>query len=238
MSAIMRRIGRLEVAPPWSFFTAINTAFAAFLCLTVISTPITLVLFPDQPFDTLAAWSLGALLTLFYVNFSRRNDRDSLRLETGQSRLLIVLLVGLGMAITIDLVGLLATGEFLPAPELLKVTLARDNLFVWLLAIVFMVLLQPLAEQLVFSGVFFPAAQQALGAWGGYIFTALCFALFHYFVYGFPPVNGLWPSAWAPLLAGLVIIAVRANAGSTRSAIVAHMGFGLFALLKLFVLVG
>ena len=117
-------------------------------------------------------------------------------------------------------------------------TLARDNLFIWLLAVLFMVLLQPLAEQLVFSGVFFPAAQQAFGAWGGYIFTALCFALFHYFVYGFPPVNGLWPSAWAPLLAGLVIIAVRANAGSTRSAIVAQMGFGLFALLKLLVLVG
>ncbi len=238
MSAIMRRIGKLETAPPWGFFTAINTAFAAFICFTIVGTPISLVLFADQPFDQLAAWSLGAVLTVFYVNFSRRNDRESLKLETAQSRLLIVLLLSIGLAITIDLLGLLGNGQFLPAPELIKVMIARDNILVWVIAILFMVLLQPLAEQLVFSGVFFPAAQQAFGAWGGYIFSALCFALFHYFVYGFPPVNGLWPSAWAPLLAGFVIIGVRANSGSTGSAIVAHMGFGVFALLKLFVLLG
>jgi membrane protease YdiL (CAAX protease family) len=233
MSAVLKRIGRLDAAPPWGFFTAVTTLFVAVLASVIIGTLFAVSFFGDQPYYPLVAWSVGSLLTIVYVNISRRADREHLRLQTGRSRLFIVLLFSLGMAITIDVIGLLSSGQFMLVPELLPLLPARESIAGWVLAALFLLALQPLAEQLVFSGVFFPAARHMLGAWGGYLATVGVFALFHYLVYGYPPVNGLWPSLIAPLLAGLVIIGARANAGSTRSAIVAQIGFGLFALTKL-----
>ena len=236
MNAIMRRIGEREAAPPWGFFTAVNTAFAAFVSFILIGTLVSLTFFPDQPFSLVLAWSIGAVLTIVYIRVSRREDHAVLRLDAPHSRLLIVLLVGLALSITIDLVGVLATSTFVPAPQLLDLFRAAPGLGGWVIALVFMLTLQPVAEQLVFSGVFFPAARATVGAWGGYLLTALVYALFHYLVYAYPPVLGLWPSLVAPLLQGLVIFAVRANSGSTRAAIIAQVGFNIFALLKLLVL--
>lgn len=236
MNALVRRIARVEAAPPWGFFTAVNTAFAAFVSFILIGTLFSLAFFPDQPFSLLLAWVIGAVLTIIYVNLSRRSDREALRLEAQNSRLLIILLVGLALALTIDLIGLMATNVFVPTPELLGFVAEDPGVFGWLIAVLFILALQPIAEQLVFSGVFFPAARHILGGWGGYLVTAGVYALFHYLVYGYPPVSGLWPSVISPLLAGFCIFAIRANSGSTRAAIVAQIGFGIFALLKLLVL--
>ncbi len=236
MSAIFRRIGQPEPAPPWGFFTAVNTTFAAFVAIALLGTTVAFVLFPDLTFVFLVGWALGAALTIAYVNFSRRNQQAALNLEPRSSRLFLVLLFGFGVAMAIDAAGLFASGLFLPTPELAYLLPARDNLIGWVVAGAFILFLQPMAEQLVFSGVFYPAAQQALGGWGGYIVSVMVFGLFHYLVYGFPPVNGLWPSLIVPLLSGFIIIGARASSGSTRAAIAAQMGFGLFALVKLLVL--
>lgn len=236
MNAVLKRIGRQEAEPPWGFFIAFNTVAMAFVSLTFIGTLISYSLFDEGPFFLPVGWAAGCLLTILYINISRRNDREHLRLEARNSRLLIVLLFGIGMAITFDVAALLINGLFLPAPELLNLVPVRDNPAAWLVAILLMVLLQPVAEQLLFSGVFFPAAQQAMGAWGGYLLTVIVFGLFHMLVYAYPPVLGMWSSLTAPVLAGFVIIGARANSGSTRAAIVAHMAFGLFAVLKFFVL--
>ncbi|MBZ0296807.1 MAG: hypothetical protein K8L99_29875 [Anaerolineae bacterium] len=236
MNALARKIAQVESAPPWGFFTAVNTAFAAFVSFILIGTLFSLALFPNQPYSLLLAWSIGAVLTIIYVNISRRSDREALRLEAGNSRLLIILLVGLAMALTIDLIGLIITDVFVPTPELLGLVVEDPGIISWLIAALFMLGLQPIAEQMVFSGVFFPAARHILGGWGGYIVTVGVYALFHYLVYGYPPVSGLWPSVISPLLAGFGIFAIRANSGSTRAAIVAQIGFGIFALLKLLVL--
>jgi MFS-type transporter involved in bile tolerance (Atg22 family) len=57
------------------------------------------------------------------------------------------------------------------------------------------------------------------------------YGLFHAFVY--TSTNNTWHLFIAPFLIGLFMSAVRAYTRSTRAAIVAHVGFGLFALLKL-----
>lgn len=239
MAALFKRIGQLEAAPPWGFFAAVNTAFVPLVTL-IAGTLISVSLLSSQLIAILLAWIIGAALTIAFVWVTRRTpqERAALRLDAGRSRLWIVLLFGLGVGILIDVIMLGITGAFLPEPELLGVYQERSNPLAWLLAIIFVILLQPVGEELVFRAVFFPVARQVIGGWGGLIVTTMVFALFHYIAYphsaqGF---TGVAYGLIAPLLAGLVFSGVRAYSGSTRAAIVAHIGLNLFALMKLLVL--
>jgi membrane protease YdiL (CAAX protease family) len=78
------------------------------------------------------------------------------------------------------------------------------------------------------------------GAWPGYILSAILYAVFH--LLSFPPAgsdfNGLWYGQILPFVAGLIFGAVRLYTGSTRAAILAHVGFGLFAIVKMLTLAG
>lgn len=238
MTSLIQRISTLEPAPPWSFFAAVNTVFVA-LVAVIAGSLIALTLLGGQEFDTLAAWLIGLTLAGIFVWTSRRapEDRAALRLGETRSRLLIVLLFSLGMAIAVDTLAMLASGQFLPAVELGSFYGTSPGILTWILALILMLIVQPVAEELVFRGVFYPAARQTMGAWGGFVVCALVYALFHYLAYS-SPTSSIWYALVAPLLSGLVITGVRASSGSTRAAIVAHIGFGLFALLKLFVLPG
>jgi membrane protease YdiL (CAAX protease family) len=239
---MLKRIGQVEAAPPWGLFGAINTTFVplvavvagTFIALALIGEPIEVV--------TLAAWVIGAAISIAYVRATRQksDEQAALRLGTLTSRLLIFLLLGIGMAIVVDIIALAATRQFLPAPELAGLFAIRDsvNILIWLVAIVFMLVLQPVADELVFRGVFFPVARQVMGAWGGLVVSAMVYALFHYLAYPYPTSEpaGVWYALVSPVLVGLILGSIRANTGSTLAAIVAHAGFGLFALLKLIVL--
>ncbi|MBC7814346.1 MAG: CPBP family intramembrane metalloprotease, partial [Burkholderiales bacterium] len=110
----------------------------------------------------------------------------------------------------------------------------------WVAAVLLMVLAQPIAEELVFRGILFPALRAATGAWAGLFLSALLYGTFHLLTYA-PPQEGLvgvWYGLFAPLLAGLVIGGIRAYTGSTRAAIVMHVGFGIFAVLKALTITG
>jgi membrane protease YdiL (CAAX protease family) len=238
IASLIQRISTLEPAPPWSLFAAVNTVFVS-LVAVIAGSLLALTLLDGQAFDTLVAWLIGLTLTIAYVWASRREpeDRAALRLSETRSRLLIVLLFSLGMAIAIDALVMVASGQFLPAAELISFYGTSPGILSWILAWILMLIVQPIAEELVFRGVFYPTARHLMGAWGGFIMCVLVYAIFHYVAYS-SPFTPVWYALVAPLLSGLVITGVRANSGSTRAAIIAHMGFGLFALLKLFVLPG
>jgi membrane protease YdiL (CAAX protease family) len=238
IASLIKRISTLEPAPPWGLFAAINTVFVS-LVAVIAGSLISYTLLGDQEFYTLVAWLSGLMLTIVFVWISRARPEDRIALQLGEtrSRLLIVLLFSLGMAIAIDAIGLGVSGEFLPTPELSSMYGASPGIISWILALVLMLIAQPMAEELVFRGVFYPTTRQVMGAWGGFLVCALVYAIFHYVAYS-SPTTSIWYALVAPLLSGLVISGVRANSGSTRAAIVAHLGFGLFALLKLFVLPG
>ena len=66
---------------------------------------------------------------------------------------------------------------------------------------------------------------------------AAVYALFHLLTYppnylGFSGLTPIWYGLMLPFLDGLIISAVRAHTGSTRSAVAAHLAFGLFAIVK------
>lgn len=239
--SLFARIATLEPAPPWGVGAALVTAVVAFI-LIVAATTIALVWLEGQPYAELAGWTLAGLIVILYVLQTRRRpeERAALRLGAGGIPLPFVMFLCLGFALLFDLISLAITGEFLPSPELLTANLRAGGALSWLFAIGFMLLAQPIAEELVFRGVAFPALRTAFGAWGGLVACAGLYAVFHLLAY--PPnytnvsaVTPLWYGLALPFLDGLIISAVRGYSGSTRAAMAAHAAFGLFAVVKLLV---
>jgi membrane protease YdiL (CAAX protease family) len=231
-------IGTLEPAPPWGLGAAALTVIVAFVAI-IVGTTVALVLFEDQPYALLAGWTLGGIVTIASVRQTRRRpeDRAALKLGAGGRPLVFVMFLCIGFALLFDLISLGVTGTFLPKPELLGVDLRAGGVALWAFAVAFMLLAQPVAEELVFRGIVFPALRTALGAWLGLAACAAVYAVFHLLAY--PPnyvsvtgITPIWYGLVLPFLDGLVISAIRAHSGSTRSAVAAHIAFGLFALIK------
>jgi membrane protease YdiL (CAAX protease family) len=148
------------------------------------------------------------------------------------ARLFLPLLFGIGVAVLIDVLVLGFSRQFFPAPELLSLLYADAGPVGWLTAALFMVAIQPVAEELVFRGMLFPTVRALFGGWLGWLLSGFVYALFHLLIYTSGPTD-IGFTLVTPLLAGLFISAVRANTRSTWAATAAHMGFGIFALLKI-----
>lgn len=252
MSRFLKRLATLEAPPPWGIGTVITSLLAAIAAI-VVGTTLAFMLFGTTALATIAGWAVGMLIIIAFVIISRSrpDEREALGLGATESALPIVLLLSLGVAITLDLVGLAVTGVASPVTELLiffggapgtgvTIPFAADA-FAWIVAIMLLVLFQPLAEELMFRGLIYPALRTGLGAWVGFFATAILYAAFHLFTYTTTPQSN-FPFTWyvllLPLLNGLYLTAVRAYTRSTRAAIVAHVGLGIFAILRALVLAG
>ncbi len=241
MNALLKRMGTLETAPPWGMGAVILTFVGAFAAI-IVGTFFGFAVFGEEVgYGLLAGWTISMGLTVALVLQTRRRDHEWLKLEPPITPLPLILFVAFGFAVAVDLIGLAVTrdtGLVLTAPELSNFGVM--GVADWLFAIVFMVIAQPIAEELVFRGVALPALRGLLGAWAGLVVTALVYALFHLLAYPanptYAPLVGFWIGLIQPFLAGIVIGAVRASTGSTRAAIIAHAAFGLFAVLKLVLL--
>lgn len=253
MAALFRRIGSLEAAPPWGIVTALGFLIASF-ALMVVSTTITGLVFGQTALSTVGGWAMGSVLMALMVTVARNRtpeDGAALGLIGDPARLILVVLLGIAVAITFDLIGLVVTGTASPIAELLVffggtpgtvvTTPFTADITAWFVAILLLVIFQPIGEELVFRGVIYPALRQGLGAWMGFIMTAVFSAVFHLLAYTSQPQNTLsffWYAFILPLLNALFLGAVRANTGSTRSAIAAHVGLGMFAVLRAILLAG
>ncbi|MCL4248166.1 MAG: CPBP family intramembrane metalloprotease [Anaerolineae bacterium] len=248
MKTLIKRLAAAEDAPPWSLTSALLTIVIAFVFI-VIGTLVGAAWLAD-PADPLAisarsqlvGWLVGCLLIAIYILQTRRrpDQRAVLRLGSEGTPLPFVMFITLGAAIALDLLGLVLTQVFAPAPELAAFQPATASPLDWLLAFVFMVGFQPVAEELVFRGVAWPSLRSVAGGWLGWLLSAVVYGAFHYLAYAPAYAEGgltpLWYGLLAPVLAGLIIGSVRAYTGSTRAAIFAHVAFGLFAVIKLLVI--
>lgn len=247
--SLRTRLTRPEPPPPWGGGVVIGMIASAALLL-IVGTFVALTWLPSTAEARLAGWALGGALLIGLIALQNRHRPQvlaALRLGASATPLPFILFLAVGIALTFDLISLgLTGGQFLPAPELIGAN-SQGSLVSWLLVLGFMLLIQPAGEELVFRGFAFPWLRLKLGAWGGLLASAAAYALFHALLYPpdyslTNPAAGPFPALWyglaLPLLAGLSIGAVRAATGSTRAAIVAHAGFGLFAVLKLLALAG
>jgi len=252
---LLTRINTLDTPPPWGIVAGLGAVIASFAAV-VIGSFIAWSLLDDRQYTALVAWTIGAVITIVFVfvRFAKPDERAALRLHGGDSgitsvasiqQIFLMLLIGVGLSVTLDVVSGRVTRVFLPEPELLRLySNSLDGLpiqpITWIIALVFMMGVQPVAEELVFRGVVLPALRTTTGAWPGYILSAILYAVFH--LLSFPPsatdFNGLWYSLILPFIAGLIFGVVRLYTHSTRAAILARAGFGLFAVVKVLTLVG
>ena len=196
------------------------------------------LIFDGDPNRSIATgWVIGGGLTIAYVLLGLRG-RDGLRLDAPYPAL-IAFGIGFGVAISLDLVAIIVTGRVIEPPELAPIV-TQGGALLWLLLGVFVVVIQPIAEELIFRGTLQPALQAAQNVWVSIIITSVLFGLFHRLLYLYPASDvpfSWWYTLAEPLAFGVVLGVARAATGSTRAAIVVHVGWGVFALLKTLLIV-
>lgn len=239
---LLARAAAPESAPPWTGSSALLTIAFAFIAMFV-GTAVAYVWLGEQDYTQLFGLTLGGILIILFVWQTRRSDLAALRLQPSSSPLFFVMFISLGFAITLDLIGLAVTGEFLPVPVLLGLSPGALTAAHWLVLIIFLIIVQPIAEGLVFRAVALPSLRIILGSWGGIIGTAVLAAAFHMALY--PPnynttstITPLWFGLVVPLIEALFYNLVRGYTGSTRAAIAANIAFGIFAVLKFLAIAG
>lgn len=218
-------------APPWPLRRAL-TALLTLLAATMFGAILALTLTDGAPWAALAGWSAGAALTGLALRARFRHEGAALPLGPGGMQPLPALLTGFGAALLLDTLLLASGGSVLPAPELAALAQRPREPWPWLLAILFLLLLQPLVEGLVFRGLLQPALQARYSLRGGLLSGAFAWALFHLLVYSGAGA-GTAPLFAARLAAGLLLGVLRNRGDSARAAIFAHAGLNLFALLRL-----
>ncbi len=235
---VFKRINAPEEDPPWGYLTGLGAVIAMFIAVAFVGSIVALTLLPNN-FATaqFVGWSLGMLLTIGAVRVLVRGGWHGLRLaESSRMPNFVAFALGIGFAITVDLIVIFSAASVFSVPELSALPLNRSVLL-WALATVFIMLLQPIAEELVFRGVLYPALRAQVSATAAIFISALFYGVVHRILYYSPTgatagAVGIWVSLGEPVLVGVLLGGVRAYSGSTRAAIFTHAGFGLFALLK------
>ena len=238
--AFFARIGTPEPAPPWSMTTGLLVIVVALIAM-LIGAAIAVIWGGTQDYVELAGWTLGGILIVVFIWQTQK--RDALLLNPPSTPILFVMFVALGCAIALDLISLAVTNQFLPKPELLGLNPSALGLLEWVFAVAFMVIVQPIAEGLVFRTITLPALATLLGSWGGILATALVTGVFHIMIYppnyNTPsPLTPIWYGLVVPILEALIYSSVRGYTRSNRAAIAAHVAFGIFAVIKLLTLTG
>lgn len=242
---LFSRIAAADPSPPWTLTNALTTLVGAFAAVILGST-LAAVVFADSFYNLLTGWTVAALLMIGFILFTRREAASLAGLWRGRGgaepNSFFLLLIGIGLAVTLDIVTRGVTASFLPEAELMVLYFGPRPIppAAVIIAILYMALFQPFAEAMLFQGVLLPSLRRWLGPWPGFLATAAVYGLFHLLMYpaplqGFP---GIWYSLVVPLIAGLIYNSVRIYTGSTRAAALTHIAFGLFAILKLLTIVG
>ncbi len=237
------RLGKAQAAPPWSWGEVALALVVLALGTLMIASAVALSFFPNattpDPGGLLLGWLIGLGLVGVFVLVRWRSSAEKfagLKLGTSAIPLYIALLIGAGGALTADLAAAGGSGDFALLAPLAGVELGDTGTL--LLGALFLVLVQPFAESLVFAGVLLPKLRATLGPWPGLLTVILAYAGYYLLVYGAPlaPELQLWHGFVYPLVVGVFVLAVRVGANSTRAALVAQVGAGLTALVVLLAL--
>ena len=223
--------------PPWTLLNAALTIFAMFICLAIIGPTLTLAATGASAptlFELMLSWTLGMALSILFVLVSRRASEESwtaLRLTRGELPLPISLLIGIAMALAVDLTVSLASAEFLPVPQIWGFQSRGASGLV--LAALLLIVLQPIAETLVFQAVLLPRLRWTFGHWGGLIGTSAVFTALHHllFIEPYAIYRDLWHGLVFPMCIGFLFCMLKVYARSTSAVIIARMGAGLIFLL-------
>lgn len=236
-----------QIPPPWSLIEALITLAALALTMLLLGPTLALIITgsataPFSPRTLLLGWGIGLVAAAAFTVVARRRTPQqwaALKLAAApQARLPLpyLLLFAIGMMLLFDLIAAVGSG-FRPVAVLTG--MGAGSTSDWLLAGLFLVVIQPAAESLIFAGVVLPRLRASLSPLAGLAATTALFGIFHAAVYG-AALSGtqfIWFGVVLPLLQGMFLCVVRVTTDSTRATIVAYMGMGLVALLAALALV-
>ena len=242
---LMQKLAQPEAtAPPWSLTNALLTGIVLLVCLTIVGPALSSIVLGTAlitSFLLILSWALGMALTIIFVLVNRRSSPESwraLRLLRGSLPLPITLLLGVAIAVAIDLIVSLASARFLPVPEILGFQTAGTPSLIT--AALLLILLQPLADTLVFQAVLLPSLRWTLGPRRGLIATTALYTVLHILVFtGIPGSRNdlFWYHIFYPACLGLAYCALKVYTGSSGAVLVARMGGGLILFLTALTLV-
>jgi membrane protease YdiL (CAAX protease family) len=178
--------------------------------------------FSSDAVKTLAVQSLLYVLLLgsLYLLISARYRLPfwrSLRWTFDYRGVWLCFIAGPALAFALSALGVaLRTPPASPIQDL--VTDRRSLLIVML----FVTLLGPAFEELVFRGFLFPLLARSLGPWPGILLSAIPFALLHG-----PQNHWVWQQVVLVAMAGTVFGFVRYKTGSTAAAASVHVGYNM-----------
>jgi membrane protease YdiL (CAAX protease family) len=230
LRSFLARLSQPEPAPPWKAYGAFQTMIIAFM-MVLIGAAVGVIILGGLPYTEYLSWIIGGVLTLGFIWLTRRSPEDRAALRLGafpNSSLLLITFFCFGIALALDVLR-----RYQPVPEL---QIFSATPIEWVLVVLLMVIIQPLATEIVFRGVMYPALRVTFGVWTGIVACTLAQSIFHFITYTpaqFDP-NTLWVTFALPYFESFILTLIRAYTGSTRAAIVGHMAFGLFAVIKLF----
>ena len=227
-----------DAAPPWSLPSAVLTAAVLLICLVAVGPALASLLLGSEditPFLLMLSWALGMGLCLVYLVLSRRSSAESwaaLRLGPGHLPRPLVLLLGVAIALAIDLVVNLGGGEFQPVPVIYG--FQSGGVASLILAALLLIILQPLAESLVFQAIMLPSLRWRLGPWLGVFVASTLFVALHLLVF-WAAYAEFFTLAWHglvfPALIALAFCLLRVYTGSSSAVIIARMSAGLIFFL-------
>lgn len=225
-------------APPWSALGAAITVIAMLIALTSVGPAVASILLAATAIShylLMLSWCLGMALTIAFVMASRRSSvglRRALSLHRGHIPLPYALLIGVAIGLTIQLFVSLASNNFSAIPELFGFRgVAAKNI---ISAALLLILLQPIAESLVFHAIILPSLRWKFGPWIGVIMTSALFTLLHLAVFS-GANRALYVNPWYdqvyPFLTGFAFCLLKVYSGSSSALIIGRMGAGLMFFL-------
>lgn len=139
----------------------------------------------------------------------------------------VVILMVFGLAVIVDTVGLVLNVPSQTMPIPLEGLSPNSQALAFLVAAVTVVVLRPMAEELLFRGVLYTGLLKSFTPWQSITISTLLFVIVHYVL-----DSDLWWGLAYPLAIGLTAGIVRASTKSTTAAIGAHAMYGLFVVLR------
>jgi len=241
MNNVLQKIKMPESAPIWSLFSAcifvvgyivVWIAAQAF-AVTVTGGDLTAPSAESQALGVLISSTLMAIVIIQWVRPRAaklpNGWQDALHLETSHTLpLFVCVLIGLGTAWAIDLIGVLLKLKGVEVVPPALNSLVGPVTIAWAIAAIGALLVLPVGEELLLRGLLYPVLVKQVGTIGAIVLTSVLGMFLAILLVGPLP----WYAIIQPLLMGLVLTSIRAHTKSTQMAIVAHTMFGLFFVLS------
>jgi membrane protease YdiL (CAAX protease family) len=240
-ASLIKRLLARESLPPWRISAGL-VFVAAYVAIWIASLSILSILtgeieglVPSPRTLALSALLSGIVITVGVIQWARARYgagwMEPLRLAAPLPRntLLVIFLIGLGLAWTFDLGGaVLRLKEGQVVPPVLEALRTPDAAGIIVAALVALVV-HPAAEALIFGAILYTSLTRVFSDNRAVIVTgAFIYAIFSLLI---SPLPLTWYALTQPLLMALVMFSVRAYYQSARAVFVMRAAFGVFFIM-------